>query len=149
MCRSYHEILAEIFLSRNLAFLLAARWPPTLTTDVRDRLLFCLLFFDRCLEGIFSIFVHFWCGSQTCAVVGKQTMEKRRSTKGLNLLPTCKLFFTICLQFWYNCKRLRVKHNKLVVPRQSRSGSRHSRCSSHLGASVESSGRRFASYRLD
>ena len=55
-----HEIIAKIFLSRDLAFLLAARRPPHSTSNCGGRLLFCLLFFDRFLEGIFSIFVHFW-----------------------------------------------------------------------------------------
>ena len=54
------KIKAKTFLSRNLAFLLAARSPPTLTTDCLSRLLFCLRLFDRFLEGMFSIFAHFW-----------------------------------------------------------------------------------------
>ena len=41
------KIKAKIFLSRNLAFLLAARRPPHSTTDCRHRLLFCFVFFDR------------------------------------------------------------------------------------------------------
>ena len=51
------RIMAKTFLSRNLAFLLAARWPPTLAPDGRDRLLFCLLFFDRFLEGILFLLI--------------------------------------------------------------------------------------------
>ena len=43
------EIIAKAFLSRNLAFLLAARWPPTLVPDGWHRLRFCLVFFDRFL----------------------------------------------------------------------------------------------------
>ena len=54
------KIKAKTFLSRNLAFLLAARRPPHSTIHWGDRLLFCLLFFDRFLEGIFLNFAHFW-----------------------------------------------------------------------------------------
>ena len=54
------RIMAKTFLSRNLAFLLAARRPPHSTTDWCYRLLFCLLFFDRFSEGIFFIFPYLW-----------------------------------------------------------------------------------------
>ena len=52
--------LAKAFLSRNLAFLLAARRPPHSTIYGCRRLLFCFLFFDRFSEDTFFIFAHFW-----------------------------------------------------------------------------------------
>ena len=57
--RLVHEIIAKIFLSRNVAFLLAARRPPHSTIHWWGRLLFCVLFFDRFLEGILCIFAYF------------------------------------------------------------------------------------------
>ena len=73
--------MAKIFLSRNLAFLLAERRPPHSTPDVRHRLLFCFFFFDRFLEGIFSIFVHFWASLGTPKIV-KNRLRKPSSFRG-------------------------------------------------------------------
>ena len=78
------EILAKAFLSRNLAFLLAARRPPHSTPYVRHRLLFCLFFFDRFLEGIFAIFVDFWASLGT----PKFIKNRQKSTSEAFLFPS-------------------------------------------------------------
>ena len=80
-------------MSRNLAFLLAARWPPTLAPDCRHRLLFCLLFFDRFLEGIFSIFVHFWLPLGTPKII----KNRQKSTSEAFLFPS------LCLSCFFSC----------------------------------------------
>ena len=87
VCRLVSKIKANTFLSRNLAFLLAARRPPHSTPDGGDRLLFCLLFFDRFLEGTVSIFAHFW------ASLGTPKIMKNRKT----LLSEAILFPSLCL----------------------------------------------------
>ena len=76
--KSSSKIIAKIFLSRNLAFLLAARRPPHSTPDWCHRLLFCLLFFNRFLEGIFSIFAYFWhsLGTPKSSKINKNRPQK-------------------------------------------------------------------------
>ena len=51
--------LGKSLPERNLWIPWAARLPPTLTRNWRYCLFFCFLFFDRFLEGIFSIFGDF------------------------------------------------------------------------------------------
>ena len=94
VCRLVSKIIAKkSFLSRNLAFLLAARWPPTLATDWCHRLLFCLFFFDRFLEGIFSIFVHFWASLGTPKII----KNRQKSTSEVFLFPS------LCLSCFFSC----------------------------------------------
>ena len=93
--KSSHETFAKIFLSRNLAFLLAARRPPHSTLYGRPRLLFCLLFFDRFSEGIFFIFVHFWPPLGTPKII----KNRQKSTSEAFPFPSlCISCFFIC--FW-------------------------------------------------
>ena len=87
------RIMAKTFLSRNLAFLLAARRPPHSTTDWCHRLLFCLLFFDRFLGGIFSIFVHFWLPLGTPKII----KNRQKSTSEAFLFPS------LCLSCFFSC----------------------------------------------
>ena len=87
------RIMAKTFLSRNLAFLLAARWPPTLAPDCRHRLLFCLLFFDRFLEGIFSIFTHFGASLGTPKII----KNRKKSTSEAFLFPS------LCISYFFTC----------------------------------------------
>ena len=85
--------LAKAFLSRNLAFLLAARRPPHSTPDCRHRLLFCLLFFDRFSEGIFLIFVHF------CPPLGTPKIIKNRQKSTSEAFP----FPSLCISCFFSC----------------------------------------------
>ena len=87
------KIMAKTFLSRNLAFLLAARWPPHSTSNGRHRLLFCLLFFDRFSEGIFSIFAYFWPSLGTPKII----KNRQKSTSEVFLFPS------LCLSCFFSC----------------------------------------------
>ena len=87
------KIKAKTFLSRNLAFLLAARWPPTLAPDWCHRLLFCLLFFDRISEGIFFIFAHFWDSLGTPKII----KNRQKSTSEAFLFPS------LCISCFFSC----------------------------------------------
>ena len=93
VCKSHSKIIARTFLSRNLAFLLAAERPPHSTTDGLARLLFCFLFFDRFLKGIFSIFVHFWSSLGTPKII----KNRQKSTSEAFLFPS------LCLSCFFSC----------------------------------------------